>query len=133
MAESKRCPYCAEEIQAEATRCRYCRSRLLIFDADAWHRDHPERRVAGVCASVAHAFSVPVAAVRLGFVFFTVFLHVAPMLYVALWLMLPERRGADSLLESALRWLLAFIDSVRPRRDDDRLPPRPYADDPFSE
>ena len=68
MADTKLCPYCAEEIRAEATRCRFCRSRLMTLDTDRWQRHHPEAKIAGVCSALARVFVVPVAAVRLAFV-----------------------------------------------------------------
>lgn len=96
------CPYCAEEIAARAVRCPHCRSRLNLLDAASWHRDHPERVVAGVAAAVAHATAVPVTLVRAAFVVLA-FVHLlGPLVYGALWLLLPERAGTPSHLERAL-------------------------------
>jgi phage shock protein PspC (stress-responsive transcriptional regulator) len=102
MSDTKRCPYCAEEIRSEAVRCPLCRSRLAGFDVDHWHRDHDDARVAGVAVAMAHALSVPVGLVRAGFVVAT-FLHLlGAVVYGLLWLVIPPSKGERSLLERGL-------------------------------
>ncbi len=120
MPDMKPCPYCGEDIRAEAVRCRYCRSRLVSFDLDRWHRNHPEAKLAGVCASLAHVFAVPVVAVRLAFVVFTIFTHVAPLIYGILWLIIPRKPGEDSALEKVLRRGLDLAGVLGGRRHDMR-------------
>ncbi|HLK12488.1 MAG TPA: PspC domain-containing protein [Candidatus Binatia bacterium] len=91
----RRCPYCAEEILVEAVRCRHCRSWLTARDPQRWHRDHPERRLAGVAAALAHALALPVAAVRLAFLALTFVHFLGPLLYLALWLVVPLQPGGE--------------------------------------
>ena len=89
MEGTRKCPYCAEQISAEAVRCPHCRSRVAALDPARWYRDHPDRRLAGVAAGVGHALALPVAGVRLGFLVLTFAHLIGPLLYGALWLIVP--------------------------------------------
>jgi phage shock protein PspC (stress-responsive transcriptional regulator) len=113
MDDTRTCPYCAEEIPAAAIRCRYCRSRLATFDPGQWYRDRPERRLSGVAAALARPLTAPVALVRAGFVVLT-FVHLAgPILYAALWALIPFKAGEASPLEHALAWVRGLLAQVR--------------------
>ena len=113
MDEFRTCPFCGEQIRTAATRCRYCRSRLTTLDPERWYRDHPERRVAGVASAVARALAVPVGAVRLGFIVLT-FVHlIGPLLYGALWLLIPFAPGGDAPFGRLVVWARDVLDVVR--------------------
>ena len=113
MDEMRRCPYCDEEVRAEAIRCRHCRSRLAAFDPTGWYRDRPDRRVAGVAGAVAQAFAIPVAAARFGFLVLTPFHLLGVVTYGALWLLVPFRLGDDPPFARILRVARRFADEVR--------------------
>jgi hypothetical protein len=122
MDTTQKCPYCAEEIRAEAVRCRYCRSWLAGSSAEGWregwqlsgwHRDHADARLAGV---------------RLGFILLT-FVHLlGAFAYAALWLVIPAREGEDPVLEILLREGRSFCRRVR----CERRSPGPTSGDPAS-
>lgn len=99
MNEIRRCPYCAEEVRAEAIKCKHCGSilsqRRPVSD---WYRSADERMVAGVCGGLALQFGLPPAVVRLAFVLMTLFMGGAGLvIYAVLWIVMPLDEGLEDV------------------------------------
>src|SRR6185369_354229 len=130
MDDFRSCPYCGEQIRSAAIRCRYCRSRVAALDPERWYRDQPDRRVAGVASAVARALAVPVGAVRLAFIVLT-FVHlIGPLLYGALWLLIPYAPGGDAPFGSLVALGRNAFEALRDAFDRLTAPRAPRGDDP---
>ncbi len=98
------CRWCAEPVAEEALRCPHCASRLEggLRDPRDWHRDYPERKLAGVACAVAENLGVSVSVVRAGFLLLGFFHGLGVLLYAALWFVIPREPGAASGLDRTL-------------------------------
>ena len=109
MPGTKPCPYCAEDVRAEAIKCRHCGSFLggRRSSARDWYRSSSDRMIAGVCGGLAEQFGLPSAVLRLAFVLMVVMgIGTGILIYIVLWIVMPSedapRSGKDSYLSSEL-------------------------------
>ncbi len=85
------CPYCRTENAAGATRCAACTSWMADPPpVREWTRARSGRMIAGVARGLANRFGIPIAAVRLVFLLSILFGGWGILVYVALWIAMPQ-------------------------------------------
>jgi len=126
----KTCPWCAEAVSEEARKCPHCASLLTggVRDPRAWHRDYPERKLAGVACAVAENLGISVSLVRAGFVLLCLFHGIGVLLYASLWFVIPREPGAGSGFDRVVDAARALFGEPSRERPVSRRPARPAGD-----
>jgi len=85
------CPYCRTENAPGAIRCAACTSWMTERPpAREWTRAREGAWLGGVASGLAKRFGLPVTAVRLAFVLGTLLAFWGIVVYVALWVIMPQ-------------------------------------------
>ncbi len=85
------CPYCRTENAPGATRCAACTSWMTDRPpVREWTRARSGRFIAGVARGLANRFGVPIAAVRVVFLLSILFGGWGILVYVSLWIAMPQ-------------------------------------------
>lgn len=85
------CPYCRTENAPGAIRCAACTSWMTERPpAREWTRARQGSWIGGVASGLAKRFGLPVVAVRLAFVLGTLLGFWGLVVYVALWVIMPQ-------------------------------------------
>ncbi len=85
------CPYCHTENREGASKCAACASWMVARPpVREWTRAREGRKIAGVCQGLSNRFGIPVAAVRLVFLLSILLGGWGLIVYIALWIAMPE-------------------------------------------
>jgi len=114
--DRRRCPFCFEEIHAEAVKCRHCKSALSpgprAVPPRGNHGPWPHMLL-GVCSWLSTRYRVPVALVRVLFILAVFFHGFGILLYLALWAVLPACEDRPSRVGAGIQALKRVLLAVK--------------------
>jgi phage shock protein PspC (stress-responsive transcriptional regulator) len=111
--DSKKCPYCCEEIHVEANKCRWCGSSFRPEAVSSnWERDLPGRIFLGVARRLSEKTDVHANIWRIGFIASSFIYGFGILVYFTIWALTPFRQNEPSPLESGIEMISGIFKSL---------------------